>query len=183
MKEKNYKIIIEIPKGSNVKYEFDEKRKKLVVDRVLYGSNVYPQNYGYFENTLDWDGDPLDGLVISSHSLIPGSEVPIRILGALKMIDNGETDTKLITIIDVDPRFNNINNLNDLSKSLLDEISDFFTNYKKLQKKETIISGFEGEEYAMKELKETKELYKKYNHLSSKEFISKMKIDHPEKYK
>ncbi len=173
-------IIIEIPKGSNIKYEIEDG--KIKVDRILYGSMVYPLNYGYFENTLDWDGDPLDVLVFSDHELLPGVEVPIRIIGAVKMIDGGETDTKILGVIDVDPRYDNVKSLKDIEKHRLDEIKDFFENYKNLQKKSVVINGFEDERYAINELKETKELYEKYNDLSKDDFIAKMKKEHPKKY-
>lgn len=174
------KIIIEIPKGSNIKYEIEDGKVK--VDRILFGAMNYPANYGFFENTLDWDGDPLDALVISDHSFMPGVEIPIRILGAIKMIDGGETDTKIIGVIDVDPRFKNIKTLDDVEQHILDEYKDFFENYKNLQNKKVKINGFEGLEYAMNELKETKELYEKYSSLDKDEFISKMKEEHPDKY-
>lgn len=173
-------IIIEIPKGSNIKYEIEDG--KIKVDRILYGSMIYPLNYGYFENTIDWDGDPLDVLVFSDHELLPGVEVPIRIIGAMKMIDGGETDTKILGVIDVDPRYNNINELKDIEPHKLDEIKDFFENYKNLQNKSVIINGFEGKEYAIKELKETKDLYLKYKDLDKEFFIEKMKKEHPNKY-
>ena len=177
MKEK---VIIEIPKGSKVKYELENGVLK--VDRVLFGSMTYPQNYGFFEKTLDWDGDPLDVLVFSDHNFIPGSEVPIRVIGAVKMIDGGETDTKILGVIDVDPRFSNINNLEDISPHLLKEIQDFFENYKNLQNKKVEIGGFEGKEFAAKELLETRELFEKYGNMDKKEFIAKMKIKNPNKY-
>ncbi len=174
-------VIIEIPKGSNIKYELENG--KLKVDRILYGSMVYPLNYGFFENTLDWDGDPLDALIISDQSFIPSSEVPIRILGAMKMIDGGETDTKIIGVIDVDPRYDNIKTMDDVNHNVLNEIKDFFENYKNLQNKEVIIEGFENLEYAKNEIKETSSLFDKYNNLDKDKFIEKMKIEHPEKYK
>ncbi len=175
------KIIIEIPKGSNVKYEIEDGKVK--VDRILFGSMVYPLNYGFFENTLDWDGDPLDALVFADHSFLPGSEVPIRILGAMKMIDGGETDTKIISVIDVDPRYEHVKTIKDLGEHRLNEIKDFFVNYKNLQKKEVEVSGFEDLEYALQELKETRELFEKYSNLDKDEFIKKMMKEHPEKYK
>ncbi len=174
-------VIIEIPKNSKIKYEIENGTIK--IDRILSGSNTYPQNYGFFENTLDWDGDPLDALVISNDSFLPGVIVPVRVLGAMKMIDNGETDTKLITVIDVDKRFENIKSLKDVSKHILDEIQDFFQNYKNLENKFVEVMGFEDIEFATKEFKETQELYNKYKEMDKKEFIEKMKNLYPKKYK
>ncbi len=173
-------VIIEIPKGSNIKYEIEDGKVK--VDRILFGSMSYPMNYGFFENTLDWDGDPLDVLVISDHSFGVGVEVPVRILGAVKMIDGGETDTKLIAVIDVDPRYANIKTMEDVEEHRIKEVVDFFENYKNLQNKEVRIDGIEGLDYAKAELEETRELFAKYGTMDKDEFIAKMKEEHPDKY-
>lgn len=172
--------IIEIPKGSNIKYELEDG--KIKVDRILFGSMRYPLNYGFFENTLDWDGDPLDALVLADQEFMPGVEVPVRVLGAVKMIDGGETDTKIIAVIDVDPRYSHVKTLEDVPEHLLNEVKDFFENYKNLQNKEVRIDGFEGLEFAKSEYEETIELYEKYGSMDKDEFIAKMKIEHPEKY-
>lgn len=174
-------IVIEIPKNSKIKYE--KENGKLRVDRILYGAMNYPANYGYFENTLDWDGDPLDALVISDQEFLPNCIVPVRIIGAMKMIDAGETDTKIITVVDVDPRFNNINKLDDLNKNILLEFKDFFENYKNLQNKKVEILGFEDISFAIKELQESKKLYKKYSNLKKDKFIKTMREEYPNKYK
>jgi len=113
---------------------------------------------------------------------MPGVQVPVRILGAMKMIDGGETDTKLIAVIDVDPRFDHIKTIEDVPQHILNEYKDFFENYKNLQNKEVKISGFEGLDYAKKELEETADLYEKYGSMDKQEFIAKMKIEHPNKY-
>ncbi len=172
--------IIEIPKGSNIKYELEDG--KIKVDRILFGSMRYPLNYGFFENTLDWDGDPLDALVLADQEFMPGVECPIRILGAVKMIDGGETDTKIIGVIDVDPRYEHVKTLEDVPAHLLKEVQDFFENYKNLQNKEVRIDGFEGLDFAVAEYKETVELFEKYGSMDKDEFIAKMKVEHPEKY-
>ncbi len=174
-------VIIEIGKNSDIKYEIDPDGK-LRVDRILYGSNHYPQNYGFIENTLDWDGDPLDVLVIANHSFLPTTAVETKILGAMRMIDGGETDTKLIGVIASDVRFNHINKLEDVPESLLNEIEDFFKNYKNLQNKKVEVNGFLGIEAAKQELEETQQLYQKYKDMEKDEFISLMKTKHPEKY-
>ncbi len=182
MKKTNINAIIDIPKGSNIKYEFDRKTGKVIVDRILYGANVYPYNYGYIENTLDWDGDELDVLIISDHSFAPGCQVPINILGAMKMIDDGETDTKLIGVISCDPRWSDVKALKDLNQHRLLEIEDFFSNYKNLQNKTVKINGFENEDWANKELIECENLYKKYHNIPKSKFLELMKASHPEKY-
>lgn len=174
--------IIEIPKNSNIKYEYNRKDGSISVDRILYGSEVYPQNYGFIPEALDWDGDELDILIFANQSFQPGIKVPTRIIGAMEMIDSGETDTKLIGVIDCDPRFKNIESLNDLNKHYLDEIKNFFENYKNLQNKSVIIKGFKDKEWAENEYKECVKLMEKYGNLASEEFVELMKKQHPEKY-
>lgn len=175
-------VFIEIPKNSNVKYEYDRKTNSINVDRILYGSEVYPHNYGFIPNTLDYDGDELDCFVISNHSFNPGTFVKARILGAFEMIDGGEYDTKLITVIDCDPRFENIKSLKDLSQHTLDEIKNFFQNYKILQKKSVVVKDFHDAEWALKEFEETQKLFEQYHAIDKKEFVKKMQSLHPEKY-
>lgn len=175
-----HEIVIEIPKNSKVKYEIVNNR--IYVDRILYGAYVYPMNYGYFENTLDWDGDPLDGLVIADQSFVPGAIVKVRIIGAVKMIDAGETDTKIIAVIVNDPRYTHIKTTSDLNSHILKELKDFFENYKNLQNKKVVIDGFENEAYAINEIEETTELFNKYHEWDKDEFVAKMKKLHPNKY-
>lgn len=176
-------VTIEIPKKSNVKYEYDRKTKQISVDRILFGTEVYPHNYGFIKEALDWDGDELDALVIADQSFMPGVSVPVRIIGAMEMIDDGETDTKLISIIDCDPRYKHINSLKDLGEHSLKEIQNFFETYKLLQNKKVVIKGFKDSDWAIKEYKECVDLMNKYGSMDKDEFISKMKKEHPEKYK
>ncbi len=179
---KKIKVTIEIPKNSKIKYEYDRHTKEIMVDRILYGSSTYPLNYGFVKEALDWDGDELDALIISDQSFIPGCIVPVRIIGAMEMIDDGETDTKLITVIDCDPRYDNINKIEDLAKHILLEIEDFFNNYKNLQKKNVITKGFKDANWAINEYNECVELMDKYKDMPKKDFIKKMMKDHPKKY-
>ncbi len=173
---------IEIPKNSNIKYEYDRFTGDISVDRILYGAMYYPQNYGFLKEALDWDGDELDILVIADHSFLPGTKVPCRVLGAMEMVDGGETDTKLIGVIDCDPRFAHMQTFKDIPEHLLKEIKDFFSNYKNLQNKKVVISGFKDEKWAMKEYEHCVELMNKYKDMPKDEFIKKMKKEHPEKY-
>lgn len=175
-------VIVEIPKNSKIKYEYNIKTNQIYVDRILYGSSCYPLNYGFINNTLDWDGDPLDVLILSDQEFLPGSIVPTRIIGAMDMIDDGETDTKLIGVIDCDPRYNHIKKLNDVSKHTLLEIQDFFSNYKNLQNKKVIVNDFKDEKWAKSVYDECVMLMNKYNSMDKDEFVKKMKKEHPEKY-
>ena len=125
--------LIEIPLGSKNKYELDEKTGRIKLDRVLYAAMIYPAEYGIIEHTLAPDGDPLDILVICSDPPFPGCMVPARVLGCLTMVDDGKLDYKLISVVDCDPRYADVKELEDLSPFVLKEISNFFANYKVLQ--------------------------------------------------
>ena len=175
------KAIIEIPKKSNVKYEVVDN--KLVVDRILFKDFVYPFNYGYIPQTLDYDGDPLDVLIIGDFSIAPLTHVDVRIVGAMKMIDEGETDTKLIGYIGDDPNHKNEKNIQDVKPQSLEEIKYFFSNYKKYKNSVIIIDGFEDVDYAEKELKVTLDLFTKFKELDKKHAILEMKKLYPNKYR
>ena len=125
--------IIEIPMKTKNKFEIDKNTGRIKLDRVLYSAMNYPAEYGYIDETLSPDGDPLDILVISNEPTFPGCIVPARIIGYLHMIDNGYDDYKIISVVSVDPRNNDINELSDLSEFTLKEIKNFFENYKSLQ--------------------------------------------------
>ena len=152
--------IIEIPLGSKNKYEIDEKTHRVKLDRVLYSAMNYPAEYGYIEKTLSDDGDPLDILVISNAPTYPGCIVKSRILGYLKMKDNGQGDYKLIAVVAVDPRFDEIQNLSDLPQFRLDEIKDFFANYKRLQNIPVEVESYHDKEEALEILAYCQKKYK-----------------------
>jgi len=152
--------IIEIPLKTKNKFEIDKKTGKIKLDRVLYSAMTYPAEYGYLDETLSPDGDPLDILVISSEATFPGCIVPARIIGYLKVIDNGFEDYKLISVVNVDPRYDDINDLEDLSSFTLDEIKDFFQNYKTLQNIEVEVTDYYSKEEAIKLIEECKKAYK-----------------------
>lgn len=151
--------IIEIPLKTKNKFEIDHNSNRIRLDRVLYSAMTYPAEYGFIENTLANDGDPLDILVISSEPTFPGCIVPARIIGYLKMIDNGYEDYKLISVVDVDPRYKEINTLNDLSNFTLDEIKNFFQNYKKLQNIKVEVYDYHNLEEALILIEECKKRY------------------------
>lgn len=152
-------VIIEIPLKTKNKFEIDKKTNRIKLDRVLYSAMNYPAEYGYIENTLANDGDPLDILVISSEPTFPGCVVPARVIGYLKVIDNGYEDYKLISVVAVDPRYNDVNSLEDLSNFTLDEIKDFFKNYKTLQNIDVEVYDYHDKEKAIKLIEECKERY------------------------
>lgn len=133
---------IEIPMGSQNKYEVDERTGKIKLDRVLYSASFYPAEYGFVEETLGLDGDPLDILVLTSVPTFPGCYIDCRIIGGMDMIDCGEEDTKIVAVNIGDPRYDHVNCLEDLPPHSLRELENFFSTYKTLQEKETKILGF-----------------------------------------
>lgn len=149
--------IIEIPNGSRNKFEIKDGKIKL--DRVLYSSMSYPAEYGFIDNTLAKDGDPLDILVIGSEPSYPGCVIPAKVIGALKMLDNGKEDYKIISVVAVDPRYNEVNTLDDLSSFVLDEIKNFFENYKTLQNIPVDVLDYYGKEEAFKVIESSKQRY------------------------
>lgn len=125
--------IVEIPMGTRNKYEVDHNTGKIRLNRVLYSSVGYPCEYGYIENTLADDGDPLDILVLSSTETFPGCIIESRVLGYLDIVDNGDNDEKVISVVNSDPRWNHIQKLEDLPEHTIKEIKEFFKTYKHLQ--------------------------------------------------
>ena len=142
--------LIEIPLGSRNKYELNEKTGRIHLDRVLYSAMSYPAEYGYIENTLAPDGDPLDILVIAREPTFPGCVVPARVLGYLAVLDNGVEDYKLIAVTDCDPRYDHIQKLDDVAAYILKEISNFFQNYKVLQDITVEVGAYHGMEDAIR---------------------------------
>lgn len=155
--------LIEIPMGSKNKYELDKETGRIVLDRVLYASMMYPAEYGILENTLAPDGDALDVLVICSDPTFPGCVVPARVLGYLSMIDGGKLDYKIITVVDCDPRYENITEIEHLSPFVLKEIANFFANYKVLQGISVEVGDYQGREEAMKIIEQCRQAYKDAN--------------------
>ncbi|WP_426461033.1 inorganic diphosphatase [Mycoplasma hafezii] len=181
--KKIIQVKIEISKDSKIKYEYNRKTGEIEVDRILRGDFTYPANYGFIPEALDWDGDELDVLVYSPEQFTPGVKLNARIIGAMKMIDDGETDTKLIAVHDDDYRLDHINTLTDLPEPFLNTVKTFFSTYKNWKRPGiTSVDGFEDIEWAIKEYDECVELMEKYGSLDKKDFIAKMKQEHPEKY-
>ena len=151
--------LIEIPLGSKNKYELDEKTGRITLDRVLYASMIYPAEYGIIEETLAPDGDPLDILVVCTEPTFPGCMVPARVLGYLKMFDGGKLDYKLISVVDCDPRYEDVTELEHLSPFVLKEIANFFGNYKVLQGVTVEIGQYHGKADAVRIINECRASY------------------------
>lgn len=136
--------IIEVPQGSQVKYELDKKSGLIKVDRILYSSVHYPANYGFIPQTYCEDNDPLDILVLGQLPVVPLSILRARPIGVMKMIDGGEADDKIIAIHLDDPEFNDYQDISDLPMHKLKTLQRFFKDYKKLENKRVQIEAFLG---------------------------------------
>ncbi len=152
--------VIEIPKLSRVKYEIDKKTGIIKVDRILYSPMHYPMNYGFIPQSLCGDGDPLDVMLFSHESLVPGCFIETKPIGLLNIIDDRENDEKILAIPTKDPRFKNTNDIYDVEPHILEEVQHFFQVYKDLQKKEVIVGEWENKEKAIKIIEKSTNLYK-----------------------
>ena len=137
----NFAAVIEIPKGSSCKYELDKVTGMLRLDRVLYTATHYPANYGFIPRTFADDGDPLDVLVLCSEQIFPMTLVQVYPIGAMRMIDGGKLDDKIIAIPLSDPTYRGITSMNELPRHIFDEIMHFFTVYKQLENKQTAVEA------------------------------------------
>lgn len=159
--EKSINVVVEIPKGSQNKYEYDKKIGAFVLDRVLFSPLHYPGEYGFVPQTLSKDGDPLDALVLVGFRTFPGCIIKARPIGVLHMIDNGESDDKILCVPETDPRFTHYKDAKELSEHVLNEIAHFFKVYKELEGKKVTIKGWKGAIDAKKIIKESIARYKK----------------------
>lgn len=133
---------IEIPKGSNHKYEYDEDRDAIILEGVLHSSMYYPAEYGFIQNTLSGDGEPLDILVLMDYPTFPGCVIESKVIGMFVMEDEEGMDEKLIGIPVSDPRYEHIETLNDISPHFKKEIEHFFSVYTDLENRKVKISGW-----------------------------------------
>jgi len=158
------KAIIEVPYGSNVKYELDKESGAIEVDRIIYSAMFYPANYGFVANTLSDDGDPADILVICDYPLHPGSYIKSRLVGVLMMEDESGIDEKLIAVPveKIDPRYKDIEDIDDLPEHTLARIKNFFETYKMLEPNKWVkVTGFKGKKEATEILAQAIENYNK----------------------
>lgn len=143
-----FATIIELGKGSKVKYEVDKATGLLRVDRVLYSSVVYPANYGFIPRTLGEDDDPLDVLVLMQEPVVPLAIVRARAIGMMVMIDQGANDEKIIAVCIDDPEYRDYTHIDQLAPHRLAELKRFFLDYKALEHKAVRVEEFEGPERA-----------------------------------
>lgn len=155
-------VIIEIPKGTRVKYEYDKTSERIICDRILSTPFTYFFNYGYIPNTLSEDGDPVDVIVLMEDSLIPNCSIRCRLLGVLETSDEKGNDPKLIMcpISKVDPSYEQWGDILDVSIATLNKMKYFFSHYKDLEKGKYVqVGDFLGKENAKQHLIQSKIRY------------------------
>ena len=152
-------VMIEIPKGSRNKYEYDKEKRVLRFDRMLFSAVHYPSDYGFIPDTLAQDGDPLDALVLVWEPTFPGCLIEARPVGLFKMWDEKGPDEKILCVPVSDPLWNYIESLADVPPHLLKEIAHFFAIYKDLEEKKTGVEGWEDCEAALKVIRESQHRY------------------------
>jgi inorganic pyrophosphatase len=149
IKPEDFTAVIEISKGSKVKYELDKATGRLRMDRVLYTATHYPQNYGFIPRTYGEDKDPLDVLVLCSEPILPMTLVQCFPIGVIQMVDNGSSDEKIIAIPFSDPTYSDYQSIDDLPRHVFSEMEHFFTVYKQLENKQTSVNPVMGRRQAV----------------------------------
>jgi inorganic pyrophosphatase len=148
----DYKLhcLVEIPKGSRNKYEWDHELNAIKLDRFLFSSVVYPTDYGFIPDTWAEDGDPLDAMVCVSEATFPGCVIPVKVIALFRMRDDKGQDDKVLCVPLSDPNWNHMETLEDLPQNLRDEISHFFSIYKIPEGKVVHVDGWFSRDDAMK---------------------------------
>lgn len=157
--EDSVNAIIEIPKFSKNKYEIDKETGMIALDRVMHSAQDYPFDYGFVPQTLWDDGDALDVVLLTTYPLVPGILVPVRMVAIMDMIDDGDSDAKIIAVPKKDPRFDEVTDLGDINKHTLKEIEHFFATYKKVQNKNVEVKGFSDSAAAKAAFQKSRALY------------------------
>lgn len=152
-------VVVEIPKRSRNKYEYDEEGGFIKLDRVLYSSLHYPGDYGFIPRTLHDDGDPLDVLVMTNEPTFSGCVIEARPLGIFHLMDRGKLDDKILAVPHTDPLFDDYRTLEDVPSHFLEEVAHFFSVYKDLEQAEVQALGWEGQERAYQEIERAIQLY------------------------
>lgn len=153
--------VIEVPRGSKVKYELDKPSGLLKVDRILFSSVHYPANYGFIPRTYCEDHDPLDILVLGQEPVVPLSIMQAIPIGVMKMLDQGEADDKIIAVHADDPEYNHYTEIKELAPHRMLEVQRFFEDYKVLEKKAVKIERFDGASQARKVIRAAIDFYQK----------------------
>lgn len=151
--------VVEISKHSRMKYELDKPSGMLRLDRVVHTTNVYPGDYGFMPQSLWDDGDPLDVLVITDEGVLPNTLTQVRVIGVLHMVDDGESDDKILGVYADDPRYSDTEDIADVHDHRLREIKHYFETYKDLQDKDVEVTGVDGAETARAAVEKGIKLY------------------------
>ena len=149
-------IVIEIPKGSRNKYEYDVESGTIKLDRFLYSSVVYPTDYGFIPDTWGQDDDPLDAMVCVSEPTFPGCVIEANPIALFRMRDDHGIDDKVLCVPVNDPAWNTLQKLDDLPGQLQAEIAHFFSIYKDLEQKAVDVDGWYSREDALQEIEESR---------------------------
>ncbi len=152
-------VVVEIPKRSRNKFEYDEAGGFIKLDRVLYSSLHYPGDYGFIPRTLDDDGDPLDVLVMTNEPTFPGCVIEARPVGVFRMLDRGVPDAKILAVPATDPLYDTTHELADVPPHFLEEVRHFFSVYKDLQHMRVETVGWEDRTAALAEVERAIQLY------------------------
>ena len=156
-----FDVIVEIPSGSRNKYEMDKATGRIRLDRTLFTATRYPADYGYVEDTLALDKDPVDALVVVGEPTFPGCVIRVRCVAVYRMSDEHGPDEKLLCVPANDPRWEKTNDVDDLPAHLLDEIAHFFEVYKALEPgKHVVGSHWEGAQAAYADLRAARERFR-----------------------
>lgn len=154
--------VIENPTGTKNKYEYDKDKQAVVLDRVLHSAVHYPGDYGFIPQAYYDDEDPMDILVLTTHSTFPGCTIEVRPIGILYMDDDGEQDDNIIAVPVEDPRWDDVQDLEDINEHKRDEIAEFFRTYKNLEPKKTVeIEGWGDAEEAREAVEHSMDLYQR----------------------
>jgi len=153
------RTIVEIPKNSSNKYEYDGKLGVFRLDRALYSPLHYPGDYGFIPGTVAEDGDPMDILVLVEQPSYPGVMIVVRPVGLLDMVDSNEPDQKILAIPHRNPRFDQIHTIDQVFPHTLREIEHFFAIYKELEGKKTQMRGWRGLREAREAIRRSRERY------------------------
>jgi inorganic pyrophosphatase len=154
-----FTAVIEIPKGSRNKYEYDHESHAIKLDRFLYSSVVYPTDYGFVPDTLSLDGDPLDVMVVVSEPTFPGCLIDVKPIALFRMEDDQGIDDKVLAVPVSDPTWNQLEALEDLSKQMRDEIAHFFSVYKDLEQKAVKVKGWFSRQDAIDEIEASRKRF------------------------
>jgi inorganic pyrophosphatase len=155
----SFTAVIEIPKGSRNKYEYDHDTHAIKLDRFLFASVVYPTDYGFIPDTLSLDGDPLDVMVCVSEPTFPGCLIEVKPIALFRMEDDQGVDDKVLAVPCSDPTWNQLEQLEDLNQQLQDEIAHFFSVYKDLEQKKVKVKGWFSRDEAIKEIHASRDRY------------------------